>query len=61
MILIVYVDDNILILTCDDEVELTTLKKKLASAFQIKDLGTLTYFLGIEFAISRKGIFMNDR
>lgn len=54
-ILIVYMDD--IILTGDDIEELKRLKKKLATAFEIKDLGTLKYFLGIEFARSKEGIF----
>lgn len=47
-ILIVYVDD--IILTGDDYEELTRLKRKLAEEFEIKDLGALKYFFGIEFA-----------
>ena len=58
-ILIVYVDDIILI--GDDLEELTSLKKKMAEDFEIKDLGTLKYFLGMEFARSREGIFVNQR
>lgn len=34
-------------------------KQELHSAFKIKDLGTLKYFLGIEFSRSEKGILMN--
>ncbi|XP_074556441.1 uncharacterized protein LOC141812295 [Curcuma longa] len=58
-ILIVYVDD--IILTGDDETELAVLKKNLAKEFQIKDLGVLKYFLGMEFARSKEGIFVNQR
>ena len=58
-ILIVYVDD--IILTGDDLEELTSLKKKMAEDFEIKDLGILKYFLGMEFARSREGIFVNQR
>ena len=58
-ILIVYVDD--IILTGDDSVELKNLKEKLAQVFEIKELGPLKYFLGIEFARSKEGIFMNQR
>ena len=58
-ILIVYVDD--IILTGNDETELAVLKKKLAKEFQIKDLRILKYFLGMEFARSKEGIFINQR
>ena len=58
-ILIVYVDD--IILTGDDIGELEILKKGLAKDFEIKDLGTLKYFLGMEFARSRDGIFVTQR
>ena len=47
-ILIVYVDD--IILTSDDEVEMINLKNTLSQEFEIKDLGALRYFLGIEVA-----------
>ncbi|XP_044478603.1 uncharacterized mitochondrial protein AtMg00810-like isoform X1 [Mangifera indica] len=58
-ILIVYIND--IILTGDDSEELVNIKKKLARDFEIKDLGLLKYFLGMEFARSRKGIFVNQR
>ena len=58
-ILIVYVDDIILI--SDDSLEIERLKGLLARDFEIKDLGTLKYFLGMEFARSRKGIFVSQR
>ncbi|KAL5777605.1 hypothetical protein ACOSP7_010531 [Xanthoceras sorbifolium] len=58
-ILIVYVDD--IVLTGDDTEELEKLKRKLAAAFEIKDLGPLKYFLGMEFARSKEGIFVNQR
>jgi len=58
-ILIVYVDD--IILTGDDSSELKSLREKLAKVFEIKELGPLKYFLGIEFARSKEGIFMNQR
>ena len=57
--MIVYVDD--IILTGDDETELAALKKRLAKKFQIKDLGVLKYFLGMEFERSKEGIFVNQR
>ena len=58
-VLIVYVDD--IILTGDDEEEIQKLKKFLATEFEIKDLGSLKYFLGMEIARSRKGIAVSQR
>ncbi|KAJ9683695.1 hypothetical protein PVL29_019319 [Vitis rotundifolia] len=59
VILIVYVDD--IVLTGDDCNELEKLKGKLAEEFEIKDLGALKYFIGMEFARSKEGIFVNQR
>lgn len=58
-ILIVYVDD--IILTGDDSEEIIKLKRLLASEFEIKDLGTLRYFLGMEVARSKAGIVISQR
>ncbi|XP_024026660.1 uncharacterized protein LOC112093094 [Morus notabilis] len=58
-IFIVYVDD--IILTGDDHEGITDLKKKMARDFEIKDLGMLKYFLGMEFSRSKEGIFENQR
>ncbi|KAL3520398.1 hypothetical protein ACH5RR_018547 [Cinchona calisaya] len=58
-ILIVYVDD--IILTGDDTAEMERLKSKLASEFEIKDLGSLKYFLGMEVARSKRGIEVSQR
>ena len=58
-ILIVYVDD--IILTGDDSEEILKLKKMLATEFEIKDLGNLRYFLGMEVARSKEGIVISQR
>ena len=58
-ILIVYVDD--IILTGDDRVEIEEIKGKLAKEFEMKDLGTLRYFLGIEVARNKTGISVSER
>ena len=57
-ILIVYVDD--IILTGNDLVEQEKLKNLLAKEFEIKDLGSLRYFLGMEVA-KTEGISLLQR
>ena len=56
--LIVYVDD--MVLTGNDEEEIQRLNQSLAREFDITDLGNLKYFLGIEVARSRHGIFLSQ-
>jgi hypothetical protein len=58
-ILSVYVDD--IIITGDDSFEMSQLKQKLSKEFEVKDLGQLRYFLGIEIARSPKGIVLSQR
>jgi hypothetical protein len=58
-VLIVYVDD--IIVTGDDEDEISSIKQRLATEFEVKDLGPLRYFLGIEVARSSRGIFLSQR
>jgi len=50
-----------MIITGDDEIEKQTLKERLTAQFEMKDLGKLKYFLGIEVAYSRQGIFISQR
>jgi hypothetical protein len=59
VVLVVYVDD--IIVTGDNEEEIKQLKKKLSQEFEVKDLGQLRYFLGIEIARSPKGIVLSQR
>ncbi|XP_058211908.1 uncharacterized mitochondrial protein AtMg00810-like [Rhododendron vialii] len=59
VVLIVYVDD--MIMTGNDVDEFVNLKSSLAQEFEIKDLGPLRYFLGMEVARSDKGIFISQR
>ncbi|KAA0066554.1 Cysteine-rich RLK (RECEPTOR-like protein kinase) 8 [Cucumis melo var. makuwa] len=54
---IVYVDD--LVLSRDDTDEIVQLKKKMGFEFEIKDLGNLKYFFGMEVARSKEGISMS--
>lgn len=57
--LIVYVDD--IVLTGNYEEEMRRLKLLLSKEFEIKDLGHLRYFLGMEVARSSKGISVSQR
>ncbi|KAK2973118.1 hypothetical protein RJ640_027090 [Escallonia rubra] len=58
-ILLFYVDDIILI--GDDITEMERLKQCLASEFEIKDLGSLKFFLEMEIARLKKGIVLSKR
>jgi hypothetical protein len=57
--LLVYVDD--LILAGNDITEIHYVKAHLDDSFKIKDLGNLRYFLGLEVARSKTGIFVCQR
>lgn len=57
--LIVYID--VIVLSGDDIAEITQLKKKMGDKFEIKDLGNLKYFLGMEVARSKEGISVSQR
>ncbi|GFY85446.1 hypothetical protein Acr_04g0001840 [Actinidia rufa] len=59
LVVLVYVDD--LLLTGSDLGSIRCLQDFLSSKFQLKDLGKLKYFLGIEVARSTAGIFINQR
>ena len=59
VVLIIYVDDVILIGDYGDE--LLRLKKLIAKEFEIKDLGPLKYFLGMEVTRSKKGIVISQQ
>ena len=55
-IVLVYVDD--LIITGDDEEEISQIKENLSVRFQMKELGRLKHFLGLEIDYSRHGLFL---
>ncbi|CAL9022112.1 unnamed protein product, partial [Prunus brigantina] len=57
--LIIYVDD--MIITGNDKQEISQLQDYLTTEFEMKDLGGLKYFLGIEVARSQQGIFLSQR
>jgi hypothetical protein len=48
---VVYVDD--LILVCNDQNKLLQIKEELSQKFEMKDLGELHFFLGIEVERNR--------
>jgi hypothetical protein len=57
VILLLYVDD--LFLTGEEKL-ITNCKKKLAAEFEMKDLGSMHYFLGLEVWQSPEKIFLNQ-
>lgn len=59
VVLIIYVDD--MIITGDDKKEIKGLEEKLFREFEMKSLGGLKYFLGIEVTQNREGIFLSQR
>lgn len=58
-VLLVYVDNNIA--TGNDRKEIKTLKASLCKVFELKDLGTLRYYLGMEVARSQAKISTSQR
>ncbi|GJZ51089.1 ribonuclease H-like domain-containing protein [Tanacetum coccineum] len=59
IILLVYVDD--IVVTGNNLNEIEKFKQFLKSKFQIKDLGKLKYFLGIEVLDNKDGICLSQR
>lgn len=53
-ILIVYIDD--IVLNGDDRMDVQLIKKRLATEFNLKDLGNLRYILGMEIARNQTSI-----
>jgi hypothetical protein len=58
-LLIIYVDD--MIVTGDDADEIERLQECLSTEFEMKDLGGLKYFLGIEVAKTKNGIYLSQQ
>jgi hypothetical protein len=59
IIIVIYVDD--LIIIRDSDADIFDLKKLLKQKFEMKDLGELRYFLGIEVIQSPKRIWLLQR
>ncbi|XP_019053645.1 PREDICTED: uncharacterized protein LOC109114838 [Nelumbo nucifera] len=58
-ILLFYVDD---ILITEDDIEgISRLQQLLSESFKMKDLGPLTYFLGLEVNRNSRGYFVNQQ
>ncbi|RVX12822.1 Retrovirus-related Pol polyprotein from transposon RE1 [Vitis vinifera] len=57
--LIIYVND--MVVTGNDPEERKALQNYLSREFEMKDLGPLKYFLGIEVSRSSEGIFLSQR
>ena len=57
--ILIYVDD--IIITGSDKEGIISTKVFLKSTFDIKDLGELKYFLGIEICRSKEGLFLSQR
>ena len=56
--LLVYVDD--IVLTGNNSCFLNVLIKQLSEAFELKDLGDLHYFLGLQITRTTKGLFLHQ-
>lgn len=50
-----------IIITGDDHQEIKALKEQLQQTFEVKDLGQMRYFLGMEVAKSKEGILISQR
>jgi hypothetical protein len=55
-ILLVYVDD--IIITGNDVEEICQTKENLSVRFEMKELGQLNHFLGLEISITRRGVIL---
>ena len=59
IILIVYVGD--IIITGSNETKIQQLKGVLSTEFEVKDLGKLKYFLGMEVTLSKEDVVVSQR
>ena len=57
VVIVIYVDD--LIVTRDSGKDIAKVKEMLCAKFDMKDLGDLRYFLGIEIIRTDKGIWLS--
>ncbi|XP_013632979.1 PREDICTED: uncharacterized mitochondrial protein AtMg00810-like [Brassica oleracea var. oleracea] len=59
IVILIYVDD--IIITGSDKEGIISTNAFLKASFDIKDLGELKYFLGIEMCRSKEGLFLSQR
>ena len=59
VIICIYVDD--LIVGGDNEAEIAHVKTLMKQEFDMKDLGELRYFLGIEIVRTKEGIWLSHK
>ena len=59
MCILLYVDD--LVVTDPDLAEISRVKSQLSTAFEMKDLGDLHYFLGIKVIHTPDGVLLTQR
>ena len=57
--LLLYVDD--IIITGNDSFTITTIISQLSTTFELKDLGPLRYFLGLQIDYTQSGLFVHQR
>lgn len=55
---LLYVDD--ILITCTDKPLIQTIIQYMSTAFKVKDLGPMKYFLGIKIARSTSGIYIHQ-
>jgi hypothetical protein len=58
ILLLLYVDD--MIITDDDSIGILELKQFLSQHFEMKDLGNLSYLLGLEISFSSNGFYLTQ-
>jgi hypothetical protein len=49
-----------MLITCDDLEHISHVKKHLGQQFQMSDMGSLSYFLGIEVLQTPKGYYLSQ-
>ena len=58
VLLLIYVDD--MIITGDDASDISEVQHHLSQHFEMKDLGHLSYFLGLEVSQSSEGYYLSQ-